>query len=72
MLLCRGGEQVLGAGYTPAWESHVLALLPMYTALLPLFLRQTAARASQYGNPVLEDLKHVSCCLCLRAPDPLI
>ena len=57
--LCRGGEEVSSAGYTPAWESHVLAHVPLYTALLPLFLRQTAARASQYGNPVLEDLKHV-------------
>ena len=63
---------MFSAGFTPAWEPHVLVMLPMYTALLPLFLRQTAARASQYGNPVLEDLKQVSCpdaCSGLLIPD---
>ena len=57
---------MFSAGYTPAWEAHVLAHVPLYTSLLPLFLRQTAARASQYGNPVLEDLKHVRVGLCLQ------
>ena len=46
-------------GYSQAWESHVLATLSMWSELLPLFLRQTAGRASAYGNPVLADLLNV-------------
>ena len=50
---------MFSAGYTPLWEAHVLAHLPLYTSLMPLFLRQTAGRVSAYGNPVLDNLRQV-------------
>ena len=61
-VVCRPDEQQQSsvAGYSQAWADHVLATLPMWTQLLPLFLLQTAGRVSAYGNPVMADLLNVS------------
>ena len=56
---CRSDEHGHTPGYSQAWEAHVLGTLPMWTQLLPLFLRQTAGRASAHGSPVLVDLLNV-------------
>lgn len=45
------------------WEAHVLANLPMWTALLPLFLDQALARVSSSGDAPVLDLLSVSCSL---------
>ncbi|KAK9814998.1 hypothetical protein WJX73_004353 [Symbiochloris irregularis] len=54
-------------GYTPEWEAHVQSVLPMWTALLPLFLDQCLARVSCIGDSVLADLLAVLSVL-QRAP----
>lgn len=58
---CRGsdGGARQAQGYTAEWEAHVLSVLPMWTALLPVFLDQCLARVSYIGDAVLADLLSV-------------
>ena len=54
-------ETPLAPKYGPEWEVHVLANLPMWTVLLPLFLDQSLARVSSCGDAALSDLLSVHC-----------
>ena len=62
--ICRSGEGVIDTRYGVEWEGHVLANLPMWMSLLPLFLDQTLARVSSYGDPALCDLLSVRYGFC--------
>ena len=53
------GEQAPPAGRYSAqlWQAHVLANLPFYSRLLPLFLSRLRARVSSRCDESLEDLR---------------
>jgi hypothetical protein len=66
VLLSRDGPQ--GTFSKELWRAHVLANLPFYCLLLPLFLDITRSRVSFRSDESLEDLRKVG-----RAPaQPLV
>lgn len=44
------------AKYTKEWENHVLANLPMYLDLIPLFLKLSISRIGARGEPSVHDV----------------
>ncbi len=48
------------------WQAHVLANLPFYSLLLPLFLDLVRCRVSFRCDESLEDLEMVRPCTCLH------
>lgn len=59
--LCR--DAPAGRFSLQAWRPHVLANLPMYSMLLPLYLDLARARASSRCEETLIDLKRVPFCI---------
>ncbi len=45
--------------YTPAWRSHVLAHLPLYSVLLPAFLELAYSQMAYSGRPALREAYRV-------------
>lgn len=51
--------KALAPRYTAEWETHVLANLPLWRILLPIFLDRMLSRVSSQGDAALADLHHV-------------
>lgn len=53
------GDGAGSGGYSPEWEAHVLANIPFYLELLPLYLERSISRVSVRGETAVQDVVRV-------------